>query len=139
MGTQGIPGAGISSNKQLVGPAGNLCPFYAGVTVTYAGGQRVIFADGSVFLSASALSITVSGSDTDTDESSLQVFFSSNSASSWQVLRELCGRGTAGFKRLFLSWTRQPESLGIYHDTNDDRVCCTGDELVGPVTLGGDL
>jgi Collagen triple helix repeat (20 copies) len=140
MGLQGIPGAGITSNKQLVGPMGNLCPFYAERSVQYTGGQRVLFSDGSVFLSASTLGIKVSSSgDTDTNESSLQVFFSSSMETSWQILTEICARGTGTFRRLFLAWTRQPEMLGIYFDTNGNSTCCTGDELVGPVTFGADL
>lgn len=129
-------GLTISSNKLLSPYNTDFCTQYTGESCYFRGGQKVIFSDNSVLITAAWGFVYSAGGgdmDTDTNEHSLSIFIPPTTAASYQILSTFVARG-AGYKTGFLYYDRATDTVSVVHDTDSSTTVSAGDTLLHTIT-----
>ena len=120
-GATGADGITILSNQKISAYLTDMCTNLAGEVCSFLGGQQVKYSDGTTTLTGMfSYSFGVAG-DTDINEHTAVVIIPSDQETAYATLSQFVDRG-GGYYRLFLAYTRSPESVKLVHDSNNNGV-----------------
>lgn len=127
-------GTYIVSNKKIAAGGVDLCTEISGESCYFMGGQIVKYSDGSILITGLFTWLFIIVGDSDTDTLNNSFLMTPTGAGATITMSTYVARG-AGYKTLWLVYSRAADTVTLVHDTSGDGSLGGGDTTLATLTV----